>query len=186
MKISSRNCFFSCVAVLAAALILLPRVSYASAAQDKGDRKLQFAISSTKGLPEKGFWKSVPVFEDVNKDGCLDLASTERLGEGARVWLGDCKGNWVDSSEGLKLPSKSCGGGVAFADVNRNGILDMVVADHCLGIFVYLGDGKGKWQEVVGGLAPEVSKTALRTTTMMRMTGRARSSWEPKPWPWPM
>lgn len=160
MKISSRNYLFSCVAVLAAALILLPRVSYASAAQDKGDRKLQFAISSTKGLPEKGFWKSVPVFEDVNKDGCLDLASTERLGEGARVWLGDCKGNWVDSSEGLKLPSKSCGGGVSFADVNRNGILDMVVADHCLGIFVYLGDGKGKWQEVVGGLAPEVSKTA--------------------------
>jgi hypothetical protein len=83
---------------------------------------------------------------DVNKDGFLDLAAMPRLENGPRVWLGNGKGQWADSSSGLfrRHPS-SCGGGLSFDDINRDGHLDMAAADHCQGLFVYLGDGAGRW-----------------------------------------
>jgi hypothetical protein len=112
---------------------------------------------AARGLPQDGMWKSTPVFGDVNEDGIPDLAALPRLGQGARVWLGDGKGTWQDSSQGLSVPL-SCGGGVALADVNKDGHLDLIVADHCAGISVYLGDGHGHWKPVVQGLNPAAAR----------------------------
>ena len=120
------------------------------------DQPLKWTLGA-KGLPQDGLWKSTPIFADVNEDGFLDLAALPRLGQGARVWLGDGKGTWRESSEGLKL-DLSCGGGVAFGDVNKDGHLDLVVADHCAGIFVYLGDGRGHWKPATQGLNPAASR----------------------------
>lgn len=114
----------------------------------------RFALA-TEGLPRDGLWKSTPVFADVNKDGFLDLAATIRKGDGARVWLGNGKGAWAESSNGLKFQI-SCGGGLAFGDINKDGHLDLAVADHCEGLFVYLGDGKGHWTVVTEAFNPPV------------------------------
>ena len=114
---------------------------------------IRFRIAAD-GLPMDGFWKSAPAIADVNGDGFLDLAVHPRLEKGARVFLGNGQGMWRDSSQGLAM-RRSCGGGLAFGDVNKDGILDLVVADHCDGVFVYLGDGKGNWRAVTEGLAPE-------------------------------
>jgi hypothetical protein len=115
---------------------------------------MTFALAA-QGLPETGMWKCDPVFEDVNKDGHMDLAAIPRLGDGPHVYLGNGKGEWVDSSLGLKRESESCGGGLCFGDANNDGHLDLLVADHCSGVFVYLGDGTGqKWEKVVHGLYP--------------------------------
>lgn len=114
-------------------------------------------LLADKGLPQDGMWKSTPVFGDVNEDGFPDLAVLPRLGQGARVWLGDGRGSWRESSDGLTLPA-SCGGGLALADVNKDGHLDLVVADHCAGIFVYLGNGRGHWNGVVRGLNPAAAR----------------------------
>ncbi len=120
------------------------------------DQPLKFKLAAN-GLPQDGMWKSTRAFADVNEDGFLDLAAVPRLGQGARVWLGDGKGTWRESSEGLALPM-SCGGGVAFGDVNKDGHPDLVVADHCAGVFVYLGDGQGHWKAVTQGLNPAASQ----------------------------
>lgn len=98
------------------------------------------------GLPEFGMWKSDPVFQDVNGDGITDLAAIARLGNGAHVWLGDGQGSWQDSSTGLDPGTQSCGGGVAFADFNGDGRLDLAVADHCRGVFVFLATPAGAWE----------------------------------------
>ena len=114
--------------------------------------KLNWTLASN-GLAEKGIWKSTPVIADVNRDGYLDLAALPRLGDGAHVWLGNGKGSWRNASEGLRVPL-SCGGGVAFGDFNKDGHLDLAVADHCAGLFVYLGDGHSHWKASTQALNP--------------------------------
>lgn len=107
------------------------------------------------GLPEKGSWKCDPALADVNRDGQVDLAAHLRLGHGPQVWLGNGRGEWQDSSEGLTFGDvNSCGGGAVLSDVNGDGSVDLVVADHCQGVFVALGDGAGTWEMVTRALYP--------------------------------
>jgi hypothetical protein len=106
----------------------------------------------------EGRFKSTPVVGDINKDGFIDVAAHIRLAKGAQVWLGSGAGTWRNSSKGLAMDS-SCGGGLQLADVNGDGNLDLVVADHCSGVHVYLGDGKGNWQMVTEKLESNLART---------------------------
>jgi hypothetical protein len=57
----------------------------------------------------------------------------------------------------------SCGGGVTIGDVNKDSHLDLVVGDHCEGVFVYLGDGQGHWNaSTKKPLNPRVSQARPR------------------------
>jgi hypothetical protein len=114
---------------------------------------MTFSLSST-GLPTDGMWKCDPLFADFNGDGLLDLAAIPRLGNGARVWFGNGRGEWLESSSGLERAESSCGGGLDAGDINRDGHLDLAVADHCRGVFVFLGDGTGQWQATTEELNP--------------------------------
>jgi|WetSurMetagenome_2_1015567.scaffolds.fasta_scaffold48883_2 hypothetical protein len=116
---------------------------------------------STAGLAQTGMWKSTPLVMDINGDGHLDVLAISRLGDGAHVWLGDGKGNWTDSSAGLRMKGGSCGGGIAVGDINRDGFLDLAVGDHCSGVYVYLADGTGKWIMVTEGLYPSTVKSKV-------------------------
>jgi hypothetical protein len=109
----------------------------------------------SEGLPTDGMWKCDPVLVDLNGDKHVDLAALPRLGSGPRVWLGDGSGHWKESSGGLTPGDRSCGGGMEAADVNNDGKLDLVAADHCQGVYVYLGDGAGAWNMVTKELFPK-------------------------------
>jgi hypothetical protein len=111
------------------------------------------------GLPQDGIWKSTPVVADVNRDGDLDIVAHPRLGKGPRVWLGDGQGEWREASQGLEM-ELSCGGGVALGHINSDGWLDLAVADHCHGLFVYLGNASGRWQAVTRHLVPASAEQA--------------------------
>jgi len=125
---------------------------------DPGKPQLTFSPAN-KGLPEKGKWKSTSRIVDVNNDGFVDIVAHERLGKGPHVWLGNQQGTWVSAIEGLKFPGlTSCGGGVDVGDVNNDGYLDLAVADHCQGLFVYLGNGKGQWRATVEAMNSALSK----------------------------
>lgn len=102
-------------------------------------------------------WKSDPAVADVNGDGHLDIGGLPRLGTGPRVFLGNGAGAWTESSQGLAY-DRSCGGGLEFVDISGDGKLDLVAADHCQGIYVYLGDGTGKWTKVVEQLHPAIEE----------------------------
>lgn len=89
---------------------------------------------------------------DVNGDGFLDLAAIPRKGERPRVFLFDGKKSWEESSRGLEVDGFSCGGGVEFFDADGDGNLDLFVADHCTGLYLFLGDGKGGWMPMRSAL----------------------------------
>lgn len=117
------------------------------------NERLRFAKCS-QGLPTTLSWKCDPIIADVNKDGFMDIAANPRLGKGPRVWLGNGGSAWKESSSGLDHGMGSCGGGLAFADINKDGHLDLAVGDHCQGVFVYLGDGGNHWNMVTKALFP--------------------------------
>lgn len=116
--------------------------------------RLQYRLA-VEGLPAGGRWKSTPVVADLNGDGIPDLAVHPRLEKGTRAWLGAGNGRWTDSSRGF-LTEGTCGGAIQAGDVNNDGNLDLVIADHCDGVYVYLGDGKGGWQLATAKLQPEI------------------------------
>jgi len=118
--------------------------------------RVRFRLAAD-GLPMDGRWKSTPIVADVNRDGAIDVAAHPRLGTGPRVWLANGKGGWIDSSQGLTM-ERSCGGGLAFADINNDGKLDLAVADHCSGVWVYLGDGQGRWPVATEKLTPDLAR----------------------------
>ncbi|NNL85592.1 MAG: VCBS repeat-containing protein [Myxococcales bacterium] len=101
--------------------------------------------SSSQGLPTESEWRSYPAVADFNGDGRLDIAATPRKARGPRVWLANGK-RWKESSLGLGLPDPSCGVGMAAADLDGDGDIDLALADHCHGLWLYMGDGKGAWR----------------------------------------
>lgn len=118
-----------------------------------------------KGLPQGGKWKSVPLVSDLNHDGHPDIAAHVRMGVGPRVFLGDGKGQWQESSGGLTMQETSCGGGIASADINGDGHPDLAVADHCHGLYVWLGDGTGHWQAVAQAINSQAALAESRKKT---------------------
>jgi hypothetical protein len=109
-------------------------------------------VDASSGLPTAWEWRTHPALGDVNGDGHLDIAAHPRKATGPWVWIGSARGKWEESSQGLALPGMSCGVGVALGDVNEDTHLDLGVADHCHGVFIFLGDGKGRWR--LGHQAP--------------------------------
>jgi hypothetical protein len=108
------------------------------------------------GLPMDGMWKCDPIFADFNADGHMDIAAIVRLGDGPHVWLGNGNGEWTESSSGLDPNDNSCGGGMQAIDINKDGHLDLAVADHCNGVFIYVGNGKGEWLMTTRALHPNI------------------------------
>lgn len=103
-------------------------------------------VEASEGLPTKAEWRSYPVLADLNADGHIDIAAHPRKGRMPGVWFGDGEGRWSRVEEGLGFPFSPCGVGVDAADVNGDGHLDLGIADHCSGLFVYFGDGQGGWR----------------------------------------
>lgn len=118
-------------------------------------------VLSANGLAESGMWKCTPVLADINQDSHLDILAHNRLGDGTHVWLGDGRGSWRDSSQGLASEGGTCGGGIGYGDFNKDGLLDLAVADHCSGVYVYLQQPGGTWQAVVEKLYPPISESLV-------------------------
>ena len=81
---------------------------------------------------------------DVNKDGNLDLVAAFH-GGGTRVFLGNGKGGWVESSSGILKRDPL---DVVVGDFNGDGNLDFAdVGYHAsASVRFHLGDGKGNWK----------------------------------------
>ena len=110
-------------------------------------------VQANEGLPGRGEWRSHPSVGDVNGDGLADMAALPRKMDGPRVFLSDGLGGWTDSSEGLIYEKGfSCGVGTRLIDMDKDGHLDLLIADHCDGVYLFRGDGNSVWTEDSRGI----------------------------------
>jgi len=115
---------------------------------------------------------------DVNGDGKLDIISGSQMpplpegcgpggpvcsGGGVEVFLQQADGTWVAANDGL-VPMNALG--VAFGDLDKDGKTDAVAVGKrsldeiggVYGVYVYMGDGTGKWTSVVPAGLPQTGK----------------------------
>jgi hypothetical protein len=116
-----------------------------------------------RGLPKEGMWKSHLGLAREG-EGVL-LGAVVRQGPGPKIWRRQ-GAQWEEWSRGLPT-AFSCGGSVAFGDFNEDGLLDALVAGHCGGVSLYLGNGKGEWQ----GSPRNVSKTDADVARIADLNG---------------
>jgi hypothetical protein len=133
--------------------------SVKKATQNKKAFDLSF-VDGSNGLPSTGQWRQNLAFYDMNRDGHIDiLASPRRLApkgkEKPAVWYGTGKGEWsattyLDVSDGFHGNY----GSIAASDFNRDGIPDVALAMHGIGLSAFEGLKSGKYACDSKGLPP--------------------------------
>ncbi len=87
---------------------------------------------------------------DVNHDGNLDLIVANADSGSVTVLLGDGKGRF-QTAQGSPIPAGHLPNDIAVADMNHDGHLDLVIANHQSPyLTILLGDGKGGFSPARG------------------------------------
>jgi len=110
---------------------------------------------ASEGLPTSGSWRNTVTVADMNDDGIPDIIAPPQRSAGAvlpAIFLGDGKGHWKIWST-VVWPYGIQYGGIAAADFNKDGHMDLVFGVHLTGVRVFLGDGKGHFTDASAGLA---------------------------------
>ncbi|MFN2441487.1 MAG: FG-GAP repeat domain-containing protein [Thermoanaerobaculia bacterium] len=108
-------------------------------------------VESSSGLPQQGSWRNSLSIADMNGDGHLDLLVPPQRGidGNIRIFLGDGKGGWRPWTE-AKFDRGADYGSVAAGDLNGDGLMDVAVGVHLLGVQAYVQESPGNFVSVEG------------------------------------
>lgn len=102
----------------------------------------------SQGLPSSGTWRGYPLLHDFNMDGRADLVASNREEDGYNTWEAPKAGPWIRHIEGL--PRDMAYGPARAADMNGDGIDDLVLSAHTDAVRVYFNDGQMNWTRSPG------------------------------------
>src|SRR6185436_9650502 len=102
-------------------------------------------IEFSEGLPRSGTWLGYPLLFDFNHDGRADLIASNREEDGYNAWMAPEKGPWIRSIQGLDDRTMAYGPAAA-ADMNSDGVPDLVLSAHTDAVRIYLNDGAMVWK----------------------------------------
>lgn len=118
-----------------------------------GDGSGQFALAPEGALPAQSQVSMGLALGDVDRDGDLDLVVANRRSQN-RLWLNDGSGVFNDATSG-SLPVDSADSyDVTLGDVDGNGTLDLVVANHRAPDQLLLNNGLGVFSDVTASQLP--------------------------------
>jgi len=111
-----------------------------------------------RGLPTSGTWIGYPFLHDFTGDGRADLVASNREEDGYSAWESAADGSWTlriagppeQDGAGPGLPRDMAYGPAAAADVNGDGIDDLVLSAHTDALRLYLNDGQMRWTRSPG------------------------------------
>ncbi len=111
-----------------------------------------------RGLPISGTWIGYPFLHDFTGDGRADLVASNREEDGYSAWESAPDGSWTlriagppeQDGAGPGLPRDMAYGPAAAADVNGDGIDDLVLSAHTDALRLYLNDGQMRWTRSSG------------------------------------
>jgi hypothetical protein len=135
------------------------------------------------GLPQRGQWRNNFDVADLDGDGHLDIAFGPSRKSRLRVptiFLGNGAGRWTPWSA-ARFPALAFDyGDVKAADLNGDGVRDLVVASHLKGIVAMLGDGRGGfrvWSQGIDFWSPDDGRGpafSSRTVAVVDWNGDGR------------
>lgn len=161
--------FFLFIAVLAG-LSACDNGSHHSGRSDAKttETSLTFLESST-GLPSLGQWRQGLAFYDMNQDGHLDILAPppRKAPENGRkpfLWLGNGKGEWQSAPLSVPMDVPYDYGDIEGGDFNGDGIPDLALAIHFVGLKGLKGQGESTYTTFSQGL-PAREDFATRALT---------------------
>ena len=135
------------------AAVSAPSTNYGQTLLYLNDGKAKFRDASSQ-LPRDALWSASIALGDVDGDKDLDIvignAWWNRLSQQNALYLNDGKGNFSDWTSGNMPKADDDTGAVEFADLDKDGDLDIFVGNGRRGLGeankILLNDGKGKFR----------------------------------------
>ncbi len=113
--------------------------------------------------PDTNLYYDQCVFADINDDGDLDIVAGTRS-NGIKCWTGNggSGGTFSWTAKATNLPTSGEYTGIAVADLNKDGDLDIVATDYSSsspGVHLYTGNGAGTWTSRDSSMPSDTSQT---------------------------
>jgi len=115
-------------------------------------------VARDQGLPSSGTWIGYPFLHDFNGDGRADLVASNREEDGYSAWESGADGRWIlrnagptlPDGDGPGLPRDMQYGPASAADMDGDGIDDLVLSAHSDALRIYTNDGQMRWTRSTG------------------------------------
>ncbi len=124
--------------------------------QDKKIIEMTF-VDSSNGLPFSGQWRHGIAFFDINGDGHIDILAPppRQASNGYKeplVWYGNGGKEWKESRLNIPSDIEYDYGSISVSDFDGDGIPDIALAMHGIGLKILKGIGSGRFRDYSKGL----------------------------------